>query len=139
MDKLRHLLITAAVAATLLAGTPPAEAKSIWLKCGKQEINLDSARERFSLAFTKEVYQGRAMFSPGQIDFEFQWLGFGDSKGGIKYTYSIDRKSLEYTQTTLYSILGSPWEPQQNADKNSSPRFGKCLIMKTPPTADNKI
>ena len=41
------------------------------LKCGGQEINLDSAKERFSLTSGSEIFQGRAMFSAGQINFEF--------------------------------------------------------------------
>ena len=137
MDKLRHLLITAAVAATLLAGTPPAEARSIWLKCGEQEINLDCERERFSLAFVDKVYQGRAMFSPGQIDFEFNSVSFPRG-GGIRFAYSIDRKSLKYTQTSLFSIDGDRYEPQIS-DKFVNPRIGTCSIMKQPPTAGNKI
>lgn len=137
MDKLRHLLITAAVAATLLIAMPPAEAKSIWLKCGGQEINLDSERERFSLAFVKEVYQGRAMFTPGQIDFEFNWVSFPRG-GGLRFAYSIDRKSLKYTQTSLFSNDGDRYEPQIS-DKIVNPRIGACYIMKQPPTAGNKI
>jgi len=134
MDKLRHLLITAAVAATLLTAMPPAEAKSIWLKCGKQEINLDSEKERFSLTLNKEVYQGRAIFNPGQINFEFQWL---NDVIGMKYAYSIDRKSLKYIQTTL-GRYGDRWDPLIS-DTTTNPRIGTCSIMKQPPTAGNKI
>ena len=46
---MRRLLIAAAMTGTFLAAMPPAEAKSIWLKCGKQVINLDSTKEKFSL------------------------------------------------------------------------------------------
>lgn len=67
---MRRLLIAAAVTGTVLAAMPPAEAKSFWLDCNGQKINLDSARERFSMtSFPDTVYQGPATFSPGQIDF----------------------------------------------------------------------
>jgi hypothetical protein len=51
------------------------------------------------------------MFSPGQIDFEFKWFNLPDN-GGIKRAYSIDRKSLKYTETSISSVLGGPWEPR---------------------------
>ena len=135
---MRHLLIPAAVAGTILAAMPAAEAKSFWLTCGYQDINLDSARERFSLTSSGKVYQGQAMFSPGQIDFEYKWFDNNDN-GGIKTAYSIDRKSLKYTNTSVSSVLGGPWKPQRNTAENPNPVFGKCSIMKTPPTAGNQI
>ena len=135
---MRHLLIAAAVTGTVLAAMPPAEAKSFWLTCGSLDINLDSARERFSLTSSGKVYQGPAMFSPGQIDFEFKWLNLPDN-GGIKRAYSIDRKSLKYTETSISSVLGGPWEPSKGTADYPNPSFGKCSIMKTPPTAGNQI
>jgi len=69
---MRHLLISAAVAGAVLTAMPPAEAKSIWLKCSDQVINLDSTKEKFSLTYGDKVYQGQAMLGPGQINFEFQ-------------------------------------------------------------------
>jgi hypothetical protein len=80
---MRRLLIAAAVTGTVLAAMPPAEAKSFWLKCGYQEINLDSAKERYSLTRLGKIYQGPAMFSPGQIDFKYIFTDLGRS-GGIK-------------------------------------------------------
>jgi hypothetical protein len=67
-----NLLLAAAVAAASLVAIAPAAAKSLWLNCGGQVINLDSAKERFSLTADGTIYQGSAMFSPNQIDFEFQ-------------------------------------------------------------------
>jgi hypothetical protein len=135
---MRRLLLAVAMSGTVLAAMPPAEAKSFWLTCGYQDINLDSAKERFSLTSSGKVYQGPAMFSPGQIDFEFKWLDLPDNGGG-KYAYSIDRKSLKYTQTYISSVLGGPWEPQTGTATSPNPEFGKCSIMKTPPTAGNQI
>jgi len=137
---MRFLLIAAAAAGTVLAAMPPAEAKSFWLKCGNQVINLDSAKERFSLTAGK-VYQGPATFNPLQIDFEYPLLELGG--GGIKIVYSIDRKSLRYTETVTHRVLtrsiDSGWVPQKGTDDSPNPKFGECSIMKTPPTAGNQI
>ena len=143
---MRNLLIAAAVAATSLAtacsAMHPTNAKSFWLQCGGHEINLDSSRERFSLTFLDKVYQGPATFSPGQIDFEFQWLE-APGGGGLKRAYSIDRKSLKYTNTSLSKyVIGnfsSGWIQKESTDKTSNPESGKCSIMKAPPTAGNQI
>ena len=66
------------------------------------------------------------MFSPGQIDFEFQI--YEDSSGtvGIKTAYSIDRKSLKHTDTTLDRIVFSSssdtgWVPQKSTEKVPTP------------------
>lgn len=128
---MRHLLIAAAVTGTLLAAMPPAEAKSIWLKCGEQAINLDSAKERFSLTSGSEVFQGRATFSPGQINFEFALIAT-DAGSGVKRAYAIDRKSLKYTEKLMSKFMSSGWS-------TSSSTAGKCSIMKTAPTAGNQI
>lgn len=141
---MRHLLISAALAGAVLTAMPPAEAKSIWLKCSSQVINLDSTKEKFSLTYGDKVYQGQAMFSPGQINFEFQT--FGDPRGAIslKSAYSIDRKSLNYTNTSMDRIVLSSsydtgWVPQKSTAEAPNPISGKCSIMKTPPTTGNKI
>lgn len=128
---MRRIAITAAVAGVVLTAMPPAEAKSIWLKCGDQEINLDSAKERFSLEKGGEIYKGRAMFSPGQINFEFLLIAT-DAGSGVKRAYAIDRKSLKYTNKVMVRFMGSSWS-------TSSSTGGKCSIMKTPPTAGNQI
>lgn len=140
---MRRLLIAAVVAGTSLTAINPAEAKSLWLKCGAQVINLDSAKERFSLTRSGKVYQGQAMFSPGQINFEFQ---FDETSRGsaAKTVYSIDRKSLKYIDTIFMRIVISGysdtgWVPIESTDKLTNPKSGKCSIMKTPPTAGNQI
>jgi hypothetical protein len=127
-----HLLLAVAVTGTVFAAIPPAEAKSIWLECTRpdikyvQAINLDSAKERFSLTFKDIIYQGPAMFSPGQINFEYQM------RPTSKRAYSVNRKSLEFTENMLLNWLGNGWE-------GLPPNAGKCSIMKTPPTAGNQI
>lgn len=139
-------LIAAAATTVSLIIANAAEAKSIWLKCGSQEVNLDSDRERFSLTYNGKIYQGSAFFSPGQINFEFQWFEAVRGQVGIKYAYAIDRKSLAYTKTSLsknriesammLGAAGHDWEPQEI---ESNPERGKCSIIKTPPTAENQI
>ena len=73
------------------------------------------------------IYQRPAIFSPGQINFEFELV-----PNDIKLTYIIDRKSLEFTQIMLVNWTVSGW-------KGLPPTTGKCSIMKTPPTAGNQI
>ena len=102
---MRHLLIAAAVTGTALAAMPPAEAKSIWIKCGGQEIGLDSSRERFSMQQDGKVIQGAALFTPFQINFENRWQAYPNG-GGFKHSYAINRKTLEYTKVSLYSMFG---------------------------------
>jgi hypothetical protein len=130
---MRRLLIAAAVASAALAAMPAVEAKSIWLKCGSHEINLDSTRERFSMQQDGKVIQGAALFSPFQINFENHWQAYPNG-GGFKHSYAINRKTLEYSKVSLYSMFGNDWEPL-----SVSPEEGKCLVMKRSPTAGNQI
>lgn len=89
------------------------------------------------------VYQGAAMFSPEQINFEFQW-SIDRNGGGIKSAYAINRKTLRYTNTSygkhVIDIGTGPiirdWKIIESKD---NPKIGQCSIMKTPPTAGNKI
>lgn len=137
---MRHLLTAATVAGALLAAISPVKAKSIWLQCGSQEINLNSERERYSLSYANKIYQGSALFSPGQINFEYQW-SLGVHGGGIKTTWVIDRKSLRYTttsvtRTVLPGFVDTGWKVS-NVENN--PETGQCSIMKNPPTTGNQI
>lgn len=135
---MRDLIAAAAVAVATLIAMLPAEAKSIWLKCGDQVINLDGAKERFSLTSGKIIYQGRATFSPRQIDFEYQLLDLPGG-GGVKNVYSVDRKSLNYTETGFVSFTNNGWIRAESTSKSPNPTFGKCSVMKTPPTTGNQI
>ena len=137
---MRRLLIAAAVASTVLTAMPPAEAKSIWLKCGTLQINLDSSKERYSLTQGTQIYQGAAIFSPSQINFEYRTLV--DGAGGMKEVWAINRKTLAYTGTTMAKhnnslIEDKSWKLLPGISPN--PESGKCSIMKTPPTAGNQI
>jgi hypothetical protein len=133
---MRRLLIAAAVAGTVLTAMPSAKAKSIWLKCGFQEIQLDSAKESFSLKYLEKVYEGRALFSPEQIVLSFPWFVRKDMV--VRNGYFINRKSLEYEMASIESVFGTPWVLSKNMG-HPNPEFGKCSIMKTPPTAGNQI
>ena len=139
---MRHLLAASALIGLSLAAVSPAEAKSVWLKCGDQEINLDSSMERFSLTYINKVYQGRATFNPGQIDFEFIPTSVSGSVS-TKHVYSIDRKSLKYTDTRITRVFftgfDSGWETDKTTNESPNPTIGKCSIMKTQPTAGNQI
>ena len=135
---MRRLLATATLLGVPLIALNPVEAKSIWLECDKQVINLDSAKERFSLTLMDKVYQGSAVFNPGQIDFEYQWI-VTPAGGGLKTAYSINRKSLEYSRTSPQRIVFSSYGSDSGWVPQKSPSFGKCSIINTPPTAGNKI
>jgi hypothetical protein len=140
-SKIVHkLIIAAALSSIALSFARPAEAKLIWLKCGKQEISLDSDRERFSLISSGKIYQGNAVFSPGQIDFEFQFADFGNG-AVLKQAYAIDRKSLSYIATSLYRLAMPGYRDTgwKASETEGNPAVGKCSIMKTPPTTGNQI
>ncbi|MCX5946552.1 MAG: hypothetical protein NTZ53_14925 [Cyanobacteria bacterium] len=92
---MRRLVIAAAMMGVSLATTSPAEAKSIWLKCDVLIINLDSQKEKYSLEIEKNgsqyienannrIFYGPATFNPGQINFDFRVLDYGDVGDGIK-------------------------------------------------------
>jgi hypothetical protein len=124
---MRRLLAAAAVASTALVAISPAEAKSIWLKCGFQEIHLDSAKKSFSLTWAEKVYQGGALFSPEQIVFSYPW--FVRENMVVRSGYFINRKSLEYERAEIESVFGTPWVLVKGTSY-PNPEFGKCSIMK---------
>lgn len=128
---MRHLLGAAVLSVASLSAIGPANAKSFWLKCGEQVINLDSAKERFLLTSGGDIFHGRAMFSPGKITLGF--LEIETTAGsGVKRAYVIDGKPLKYVNSLLSSFMRIDW-------KTSSSTSGKCSIMKTPPTSCNQI
>lgn len=124
---MRHLLAAAAVASTALVAISPAEAKSLWLKCGFQEIHLDSAKESFSLKHLERVYEGRAAFNPEQIVLSFPW--YVRENMVVRNVYTINRKSLEYEMAEIESVFGTPWVLTK-PEGYPNPEFGKCSIMK---------
>jgi hypothetical protein len=140
---MRGALVAAALMGISLSATSSAEAKLIWLQCGEQAISLDSERERFSLVLRNKIHQGTALFSPGQINFEYLYFNTGDGGGG-KHAYAIDRKTLRYTKTILTRVIfalggfrtDTGWKVSATEE---NPESGQCSIMKTPPTAGNKI
>ena len=147
---MRQLLAAtaAAVASAALAAMTAVEAKSIWIKCGGQEISLDSDKQLFSLATEEMIYQGGAVFTPHQIDFELivRVLRLGNIVSvATKDTYAINRKTLGY-ERKIYSRTVEK-RPAGNTEDSGwklipvldNPELGKCSIMKTPPTAGNHI
>jgi hypothetical protein len=135
---MRQLLAAtaAAVASAALAAMTAVEAKSIWLKCGFQEIHLDSIKETFSLTYLEKIYQGRAIFSADKIELSFPW--FVRENMVVRNAYIINRKSLEYEMGEIESVFGTPWVLTKNRSY-PNPAFGRCSIMKTPPTSGNQI
>ena len=145
---MRRLLIAAAVASAVLAAMPAVEAKSIWIKCGGQEISLYSEKQLFSLATEEMIYQGGAVFTPHQIDFELikRVLRLGDIVSvTTKDTYAINRKTLGYQRKTYSRTVEK--RPAGNTEDSGwklipildNTEAGKCSVMKTSPTAGNQI
>ena len=135
---MRRFLTSAVMLGTSLTLATPVAAKSIWLNCGGTQINLDSQKERFTLTTLGKIYQGVAMFSAGQIDFEYQWYTESPpyQTDGLKAAITINRKTLEYTNITMKkdALAGiTQWT------KFSKTYNDKCTIIKNPPTAGNKI
>jgi hypothetical protein len=94
------------------------------------------------------IYQGRAVFTPHQIDFEFivRVLRLGDMVSvTTKDTYAINRKTFGYERKTYSRNVEK--RPAGNTEDSGwklmpvldNPELGKCSIMKTPPTAGNQI
>ena len=109
----------------------PSYAKSLWLRCGGAEINLDTDRQQYNIEHLRTVYQGKASFFPNQISFEYRLLNDGYG-GGLRTDYVIDRKTLEYTRTTMIKgILDRKWAPGNSTT-------GVCELIPNP-TQGNKI
>ena len=111
----------------------PAYSKPIWLECGNSEISLDMDKERYSMKNMDEVNQGPVVYGPDRIDFQAEFP-FGSTQ--IKYLFSIERKTLEYTKTTLAKgglFLDSSWRLL-----GDHPEVGTCSLRKNP-TKGNKI
>jgi hypothetical protein len=115
----------------------PVSAKSVWLKCGNYQIELDSDRERYSIELSK-LYQGSAIFNPSQINFNVLWFSgpYGD---GTRYEFAIDRKSLDYTKQVVSRINLPGFSDTGWRAEASKTERGKCMIMKNPPTKGNQI
>jgi hypothetical protein len=134
---MRNPLI-AAVAGSLIVYANPAGARSLWLKCGAQEVRISHDRERFSLTLLGKLYQGDVQFGSAQINFEIPW--FQDySGGGIKYVYAIDRKTLAYRMEAWNRVAVSRFSDAGWVPSAMQPEVGKCLIIKMPSTAGSKI
>ena len=151
---MRRLVIAAAMMGVSLATTSPAEAKSIWLKCDVLIINLDSQKEKYSLEIEKNgsqyienannrIFYGPATFNPGQINFDFRVLDYGDVGDGIKKAVTINRRTLAYTSISVMKITfggrTDGWVKMKRDPQDDLPESGKCTIIKTPPTTGNKI
>lgn len=134
---MRLLLAAFTTIGAILFTTRPIDAKPIWISCGTSEINLDSEKERFSLTHWGVAYQGNAIFSADQINFQFQSLVHRDGISGMKHVFVINRKTLDYKFTTLHrAIIGST---DSGWTQMSAAEAGKCSIMKSPPTKGNLI
>lgn len=110
---MRKALVSVAAVCVAFSAVNPFGAKSIWLKSGSQEINLDNTRGRFSLAKLDTIYQRSATFSPSQIDFAYQTL-FVAYGSGQKDAWMIDRKTLNHTLMHLQTLgsFGPDWTPK---------------------------
>jgi hypothetical protein len=121
----------------------PISAKSIWLECGKYKFNLNENKREYSTTLLNKVVQGNAVFFPSQIDFSVPLVTYDNEGSGIRYDYSINRKTLEYqikvmsrsVISTSFSYSDTGWV-QQKGDHSLT--IGTCKIIKNP-TESNKI
>ena len=105
-------------------------AKSIWLKCGNDEINLDATKGEFNTKLSNKLYQGKAVFFPSQVNFQVH-LVTTSGGSGFRDDYTIDRKTLTYTKKSMIRFMYGDW-------KESSEKTGKCLLIEDP-NKGNKI
>jgi hypothetical protein len=121
----------------------PVAAKSVWLECGKDRFYLDEEKREYSTTRNNEVIQGSAVFFPSQIDFSVPLATFGNDGSGIRYDYSINRKTLEYQKKVMsrrvmslsFAYSDTGWV-QQKGDHSLT--VGTCKVIKNP-TEGNKI
>jgi hypothetical protein len=136
----KHLL-SIPIGFLLLLYVSPSLAKSIWLECGKDKFNLDDDKREYSTTMGNRIIQGSAVFFPTQIDFSVPLFTYKDGLGGIRYDYSINRKTLEYQMKVMSRIVytstsfDSGWVQQKGEHSFTT---GTCKIIKNP-TEGNKI
>ena len=109
----------------------PSYAKSVWFLCGSQRIYLDEEKNEYVVEDDDMSYKGIASFFPSSVKFGLVWREWSPNQYGIKYGWSIDRKTLYYiriteiNQDTKGFITNKGWV--KNAEQN-----GFCKIIKDP-------
>ena len=143
-------LLLIALSANLIA--LPVNAKEIWLKCegdksyGKDKedkvikmqyvIFLDSSKELFEIEQDGKVFKGKANYFKSLISFDFvnvletQGATKNANKGYYKYSFSIDRATLNYSVDNTLNIAS--WT-------SKSTSTGSCRVIPAPASPSNKI
>ena len=127
-------------------------AKEIWLKCegdksyGKDKedkdikmqyvIFLDSSKELFEIEQDGKVFKGKANYFKSLISFDFvnvletQGATKNANKGYYKYSFSIDRATLNYSVDNTLNVAS--WT-------SKSTSTGSCRVIPAPASPSNKI
>ena len=121
MDVLRRLLPIFFLS-TCLAWTP-LQARSLWLRCGEDQINLDMRQNEYQARIGINVYNGKTQSDHREVILSTNWIGSGvhDWKS---YQLIVDRSTLRYTRMLMIRLPsdgdGDRWEvtDQQNGQCN---------------------
>jgi hypothetical protein len=127
-------------------------AKETWLKCegdksyGKDKegkdikmqyvIFLDSSKEMFEIEQDSKVFKGKANYFKSYISFDFvnvlepKGTTKNAANGYYKYSFSIDRASLDFSVENTLNIAS--WN-------SKSTSTGSCRVIPAPASPSNKI
>jgi hypothetical protein len=61
---------------TSLAWTP-VQARSLWLRCGEDQINLDMLQNQYQARVGVNVYSGQTHSDPQKVVLTTNWIGSG--------------------------------------------------------------
>ena len=109
---------------TTLAWTP-AQARSLWLRCGDDQINLDMRQNQYQARVGVNLYSGQTQSDPQKVVLTTNWIG-SSINDSMTYQLIVDRSNLRYTRTLMVRLPddggGNRWEVTDQ--KN-----GQCNLM----------
>ena len=109
---------------TSIAWTP-VQARSLWLRCGDDQINLDMRQNQYQARVGINLYSGQTQSDPQKVVLTTNWIG-SSINDRMTYQLIVDRSNLRYTRTLMVRLPadggGNRWEvtDQQN---------GQCNLM----------
>ena len=103
----------------------PSEARTLWLRCGTNQINLDTSQGQYQARVANRIYSGQPQVDARTVALTINWSSnSGDDR--MVYRLVIDRSTLAYTQM-LMARLPSPtngeyWDTLEQ-------QRGRCNLM----------
>jgi len=107
---------------TSLAWTP-VQARSLWLRCGDDQINLDMRQNQYQARVGVNLYSGQTQSDLQKVALRTNWIG-SSINDCMTYQLIVDRSNLRYTRMLLVRLPadggGDRWEvtDQQNGQCN---------------------